>query len=1534
MRNLLALCALLLGASIQTVFAVDSTPPTCKILDTVISGSSGGGTTYFTYYIKAADETALRDYAIEYRARVNDISNGQGGFRAWAPYNAYDPLYGGPLTITVQCTSFQFEVRAVDAAGNRSPSVIRRYAAPFPLTPAYAAPRFSAAQKVDGGGTTVTRVLAKFDFDADGTSDIAQSDHDSGLVKIRRNTEGDGKTFTDVDLQFSATTVDMIAGGKLVNKAGGTTNDALPDLAVANGGNISIEVNQGLDGAGALSFTKQNTELFPADGQGVSTHYLKLVAVADLNNDGFDDIIAAGDPFPGMTNHVIAVFLNQNGTSGGFAAPLLIDSNLRFFYDLQVADLNGDGYPDVAVCGFATNGPGISGAVEIFLNDGAGHLTTKDFMFLGDYPSALALGDVTGDGIPDLAATIYGNFQASGTNVRVITQVVIMENKGDGTFQYLHQFPLADKVVPGPPRFPIHTSVAIGDTNFDGKGDIVAACDVSNVGKLFQLKNLLDPDDGSVFASLLARSSSLVFGGPVRALAFGDLDGNGKRDIFSANTLEAKPASVLLNVTPGVTAPTSFKFSVTGDTKPLDGFISGWDFNFSTVLAASATGLKLRVQSTLLPPGDPNQDASWTDLPGGGYLTKSGVNNWKLTATDIPLGQRYFRVIASSDDFGDKITKAVGPINITAPRYLLDMRVAEVTDTTPKVTTSGFKHSYTLKVERGDTGLFAVQVTNTGSLDKFSVKIPRQAKVSGVLSDHFRSLASPQVDFSSFVPLAQPGDDFVTVETPYLHHSGSYTFYLKSRVAVGTPEGELGLFDLFATPSADANTHETTTAVIKAANPKNTFFVTNTNDSGPGSLRQAIIDLDLQLLHPKVPAPDIKFEIPTVDNGLPTITLGSSLPPILLHNAVIDGNTQKEYIRFSGLAGEGFVRLQGDSSVARFTQPPTTPKVNAGLDIPVGGCRIEHLIFDDVEVGIKLHGKLAKQNVIRGCGFLANYEAGVLIEEGASRNLVGGSELAHRNDFMGLQALVTFGAFGVEIRGNDSDQNKVQGNLIGEGLRSIGGNTGMGDAGVCIKDGAQGNLVGGTSSELRNVIVGYGNATNQNHPEFGGVCISGLHTDGNLVQGNYIGVDEAGTTAAGGQGAIRIVNGAKNNLIGGTDVGAGNVICGGFFTSSGININDEGTSNNRVAGNIIGLDAQGDAAIPNGGYGIEIHNASDNIIGGTTAASRNIISGNGSGGVNIEGHRNVVQGNYIGTDITGQFARPNGGTGVYILGGDDNVIGLNGKTTGGNIIAFNTGRGVEIDTAKLSGSQDLTGYRNTIRGNSILGNGKLGIDLIGGVATNDGVNLNGTGHASDPNEGLNHPDIRVAAVITGPGGVKTTNCIVTFNEVANTKFAFDFYASDVADPSGFGEGAESLGYIERSTDANGALTFTGSIKGDYSGKVITATATRKNGADFGSTSEFGGAVNVTTQLQLNDDGDANKYIAFNAATGDYDFHTGQTTINGRGTISRSGNIVTLTHNASDRKISAHADIAANTGTATYQALPGTAVISITDTVSP
>ena len=249
--------------------------------------------------------------------------------------------------------------------------------------------------------------------------------------------------------------------------------------------------------------------------------------------------------------------------------------------------------------------------------------------------------------------------------------------------------------------------------------------------------------------------------------------------------------------------------------------------------------------------------------------------------------------------------------------------------------------------------------------------------------------------------------------------------------------------------------------------------------------------------------------------------------PIIVNNVAINGNTQTEFQRFSGLT-EGIVVVRGDSYDAHLAHPHT-PHVNVGIDILSSGCRVEHLAFYDMETALRLNGKSATGNVIRGCGFLANFEAGVLIEAGAHKNVVGGTEAADRNDFMAQNNafVITIGKFGVEIRGDGSDGNLVQGNLIGEGLVNLanafgGASLGMADAGVLIKDGAQGNLVGGPSAKTRNVIVRNGLTGDFGILDFGGVSISGLHTDGNLVQGNYLGVDETGLVGVGNEVGVQI----------------------------------------------------------------------------------------------------------------------------------------------------------------------------------------------------------------------------------------------------------------------------------------------------------------------------------------------------------------------------------------------------------------------------
>src|SRR5262249_16447072 len=161
-----------------------------------------------------------------------------------------------------------------------------------------------------------------------------------------------------------------------------------------------------------------------------------------------------------------------------------------------------------------------------------------------------------------------------------------------------------------------------------------------------------------------------------------------------------------------------------------------------------------------------------------------------------------------------------------------------------------------------------------------------------------------------------------------------------------------------------------------------------------------------------------------------------------------------------------------------------------------------------------------------------------------------------------------------------------------------------------------------------------------------------------------------------GNGTAIAISDAQNNLIGGTVAGAGNVISGS--QSHGIILASGGAPDanaNVIQGNRIGTNAAGTAKLGNGGDGIIVAGQFGfiingvNTIGGTTAAARNIISGSGDHGIYIINAKHVqVQGNYIGTDVSGTLDMGNTTDAIYMSFADDNDIG--GTAAGsGNIIA-------------------------------------------------------------------------------------------------------------------------------------------------------------------------------------------------------------------------------------------------------------------------
>jgi titin len=186
-----------------------------------------------------------------------------------------------------------------------------------------------------------------------------------------------------------------------------------------------------------------------------------------------------------------------------------------------------------------------------------------------------------------------------------------------------------------------------------------------------------------------------------------------------------------------------------------------------------------------------------------------------------------------------------------------------------------------------------------------------------------------------------------------------------------------------------------------------------------------------------------------------------------------------------------------------------------------------------------------------------------------------------------------------------------------------------------------------------------------------------------------------------GEAGVFITTGAKKNLIGSGAAGGGNLISGNTYV--GIQIDSSGTIDNRVQGNTIGVNATGTTAVGNGEAGIMIlKEAQQNIVGGDTPGTGNLISGNQVGVALVAtATANLVQGNKIGSNLTG-LARLGNMTGILLTNGATNNL-IGGETAGArNLISGNNGVGIQLQSSGTSG--------NMIRGNYI------GTNLMGTAA--------------------------------------------------------------------------------------------------------------------------------------------------------------------------------------------------------------------------
>jgi hypothetical protein len=751
--------------------------------------------------------------------------------------------------------------------------------------------------------------------------------------------------------------------------------------------------------------------------------------------------------------------------------------------------------------------------------------------------------------------------------------------------------------------------------------------------------------------------------------------------------------------------------------------------------------------------------------------------------------------------------------------------------------------------------------------DSIDIRVTRAAGTDGIVT----------VDYTAAGGTATPGSD-------YTQASGTLTFAEAEYINTFTvPILDDDLHDPFenvqltlSNPSGGAALGTPSTAELRIVDdePPTTFVVSNTDDSGPGSLRQAILEANA------APGHDIiAFDI--AGPGVHTISLTSPLPTIT-DPVTIDGYTQPgaspnilqegndavllielEGSSIEGTDRNGLVIAAGDSTVRgliinRFGPSHITLQTNGsnsiegnfiGTDVTgtgdwsdwnqvnmmnttgvevfssdnvIGGTapQARNVIAGNTELAIDV--EMGNSNMIQGnyigtdkqgIQVLNNVGHGIGLSQGSSDTIIGGMTPGAGNVIAGFLQPTNPSVLASGIQIDAGASALVQGNLIGtdkSGTGSLANEVGINVHGAA--------TIGGTDPRARNVVSGN---------NLWGIRVLQSNV---LIQGNLVGTDVTGTLDL-GNGAYGVLVMGNGNLIGGTESGGGNVVSG---NGAGIFV---GGDENEVRGNFVGTDVTGRIALGNDVMGLNVRGSS-NTIGGTEPGSGNLVSGNGTDGIFLDGGGiyapagNLVQGNLIGTEVDGIRPLGNNRYGIVVhLDASNNAIG--GTDIGAsNTIAFNGLDGISMVYAPANDP----GVGNLVLSNSIFANGGLGIDLgIGGVTEND---------AGDEDTGANNlQNFPVLTSLSTVGGNVTITGML--NSTPDTAFTLQFFANPTVDPSGFGEGQELIGSMSVTTDGSGDTSFSATFPvAVLPDQFITVTATDPDN----NTSEFSQAMTLTAGI--------------------------------------------------------------------------------------
>ncbi|MDB5273796.1 MAG: hypothetical protein JWO58_2163 [Chitinophagaceae bacterium] len=484
--------------------------------------------------------------------------------------------------------------------------------------------------------------------------------------------------------------------------------------------------------------------------------------------------------------------------------------------------------------------------------------------------------------------------------------------------------------------------------------------------------------------------------------------------------------------------------------------------------------------------------------------------------------------------------------------------------------------------------------------------------------------------------------------------------------------------------------------------------------------------------------------------GTGSITLGSNLP-IFTTPIFIDGGTTSpaytfwnpkiQLIGFSMVFNAPAASGSHLKGIVFSNANPHAIDISGGVNnLLIEECFIGTDLTGSVDMGAAAHGIICQNSTgltVKNCIVSGHGAHGVLASSSANLTVIG--------NIIGLNkagtAAITNGSFGVLLV--DATSSAKIGGLTGGATDSMNVISGNGSIGLALQGTAKNNI-----RIVRNYIglnkagtaaIGNGNVGIQDAGTTTKLLVKSNVVSGNAVQGMYflstvslvIQSNLAGTDAA---GLNSVPNGSNNMdlnsitgaIIGGTNVGDGNISSGTSGTGGNHGLLLETCDNSIVKGNYFGPNINGTLISGGGnhGYGIVVK-GNNNIIGGTAAGEPNIISGNSQWGVLLtNGNANQVIGNKIGVDKT-NASLGNGYGGIVIRRENpptsinhiikNNIIAYNGSTYPTNPssaawIAPNKGPGIGVGVAEY-GTSNTDAYQNLIKDNSIYCNAGLGINL-------------------------------------------------------------------------------------------------------------------------------------------------------------------------------------------------------------------------------